>query len=85
MWTRTLLGVALGTVVALSGGTNLILLCPGGRPFAFLISFIAGFFVLTGIQTWVFCAPRLRVVLLWIAPALIPSLAVNAWAIWGGS
>lgn len=83
MWTRTALGILLGTLLALSLGTNLILIFSGSRPSAFLVSYIAGFFVLAGVQTWVFCAPRLHFVLLWIAPAQILSLALNACWLWG--
>jgi len=83
MWMRTLLGVLLGALVALSLGINLILLCPGSRSSALLVSFIAGFFVLAGVQTWVFCAPRVRVVLLWTIPVLISSLVMNAWSLLG--
>jgi hypothetical protein len=83
MWIRTWIGLFLGLPLSLSLTMNAVLLVPWSRPIGLLFGYLGGFFVLTGYQTWVYCAPDLSALLRWSLPVLVVTAGLNAWALAG--
>ena len=83
MWIRTCIGLFLGLPLTLSLTTNAVLLVPWSRPLGLLVGYLGGFFVLTGYQTWVYCASELSVLLRWSLSVLVVTAGLNAWALAG--
>ncbi|MEO0812156.1 MAG: hypothetical protein AAFY60_04775, partial [Myxococcota bacterium] len=71
-------GFFLGLAVTISVSVLAVFVVPS-RPVGLLFGFIGGFFIWAGFQTWVYCSPSLRPVVIWSVPLLIATGGLNAW------